>query len=188
MLKANAVRQSFLLSILLPASLITPLLLVIAHPLSLKTVNHLPAGPTSLIFALLAQYHAAIPTVYKYKINTTISSAQDDYSLVFSDKSMTYLLAAQLALSSVPGSTLAACVGWALGVAWREEWGPAVWGQWRLPGWTVGESKKERREGFEGLRRRMEGEGRASGSEVREGNVRRRGLIRGVVDQFRGAF
>ena len=158
--------------------------------LTFNSVNHLPAGPTPLIFALLAQYHAALPTIYKYRINTTVSSNRDDYGLVFSDKSMTYLLAAQLALSSVPGSTLAAGVGWALGTAWRGEWGPAIWGQWRLPGWAVGESKKERRDGFEGLRRRMEGEGRASGTgaDTGEGNVRRRGLIRGVVDQFRGSF
>lgn len=118
------------------------------------------------------------------------SPGQDPSGLVLSDKSMTYLLSAQLALSTLPGSALAASVGWLVGSAWRGEWGPAVWGQWRVPGWVVGESKGKRREGFEGLRRRMEGEGRGSttGTDAGEGGARRRGLIRGVVDQFRGAF
>lgn len=55
----------------------------------------------------------------------------------------------------------------------------------------VGEKKAaERGEGFEGLRRRMEGEGRGTGSAVdangHEGETRRRGLGSGIIDQFRG--
>lgn len=167
------------------------MILVSLRPLTFNTLNHLPAGPTPLIFALLAQYHAAIPTVYKYRIVTSASpqSNEDQSGLVLSDKTMTYLLAGQLALSSFPGSALAACVGWLVGVAWRGEWGPAVWGRWRVPGWIVGEGKKERREGFEGLRRRMEGaSGSGTGVDGEREGVRRRGLVRGVVDQFRGAF
>lgn len=106
---------------------------------------------------------------------------------------MVYLLAGQLALSSLPGSSLAAAVGWMVGIAWRGEWGPAAWGRWRVPGWMVGEKKADMgEEGFEGLRRRMEGEGRGSGSAIdgtgREGEARRRTLGRGILDQFRGAF
>ena len=58
-----------------------------------------------------------------------------------------------------------------------------------MPGWVVGEEKRDRGEGFEGLRRRMEGEGRGSAVEggVR-GEARRRTLGRGILDQFRGAF
>ena len=56
----------------------------------------------------------------------------------------------------------------------------------------VGEKKVTGGEGFEGLRRRMEGEGRSSGSAVdgegRGEGARRRGLGRGILDQFRGAF
>ena len=170
----------------------TPILLLCLRPLTFNTLNHLPAGPTPLIFAVLAQYYAAIPTIYKYRIVTSSSTTrqgEDQSGPVFSDKTMTYLLAAQLALSSLPGSALAASVGWSVGMAWRGEWGPAVWGRWRLPGWVVGEGKEDGREGFEGLRRRMEGEGgRGSGVDGARGGTRRRGLIRGMVDQFRGAF
>lgn len=109
--------------------------------------------------------------------------------LVFSDKSLTYLLAGQLAVSSLPGSALAAAVGWMVGVAWRGEWGPGAWSRLRIPGWVVGEKKVERGEGFEGLRRRLEGEGSGSGVDGRtEGEARRRGLGRGIIDQFRGSF
>lgn len=184
--------QSFLLSAFVPTTLNAPLILVLLRPFTLHTLNYLPAGMTPLIFALLAQYHAAIPTTYKYRIVTepARSANQDPSGIVFSDKSMTYLLALQLALSALPGSLLAASVGWSTGLAWRGEWGPAIWSQWRVPAWLVGENKREGGEGFEGLRRRMEGEGhgRSTGADSREGGVRRRGILGGVVDQFRGAF
>jgi hypothetical protein len=109
--------------------------------------------------------------------------------MVFSDKSLTYLLAGQLALSSLPGSALAAAVGWMVGVAWRGEWGPGAWSRLRVPGWAVGEKKVETGEGFEGLRRRLEGEGSGSGVDGRtDGEARRRTLGRGILDQFRGSF
>lgn len=80
-------------------------------------------------------------------------------------------------------------MGWLIGTAWRSELGPAVWVRWRVPGWVVGQDRKEKREGFEGLRRRMEGEGgRGTGADTGEGRARRRGLFRGIADQFRGAF
>lgn len=184
------------MSILPPTLLLPPILTTVLRPLSLNAINHLPAGPTPLIFALLAQYHAAIPTVYKYRIATSdapsassSSNAMEAPGLVFSDKSLVYLLAGQLALSSFPGSALAAGVGWLVGVAWRGEWGPAAWGRLRVPGWVVGEKKAEMGEGFEGLRRRLEGEGSGSGVDGRrEGEARRRTLGRGILDQFRGAF
>ena len=167
---ANLV-QSFLISVLPPTLLIPPILTTILRPLTFNAVNHLPAGPTPLIFALLAQYHAAIPTVYKYRIVTSdaaatsaaSSSPREPSGLVFSDKSMVYLLAGQLALSSFPGSAIAAGVGWLIGVAWRGEWGPGAWSRLRVPGWVVGEKKIETGGSFEGLRRRLEGEGSGSG-------------------------
>ena len=61
---------------------------------------------------------------------------------------------------------------------------------WRVRGWVVGE--KRHGEGFEGLRRRLEGEGRASGVEGIENTIgegrQRRGMGRAILDQFRGAF
>ena len=121
---------------------------------------------------------------------------------------MTYLLAAQLALSQVPGSLLAAAAGWGAGVAWRNDLLPAQIAGWRVPGWVVGE---ERRQGFEvcdrgpawyalgltcykGLQRRLEGESRATGVSTSDpqdqgGEARqRRGWGRAVLDGFRGSF
>ena len=186
--------KSFLFSVLPPTLLLPPIVTTMLRPLTFGAVNHLPAGPTPLIFALLAQYHAAIPTVYKYRIVTsrsvsTSSSAIEEQGLVLSDKFLVYLLASQLALSSFPGSAIAASVGWMVGVAWRGEWGPGAWGKWRLPGWVVGEKKANTGQGFERLRRRLEGEGSGTGADGRsEGEARRRTLGRGILDQFRGAF
>ncbi len=109
-------------------------------------------------------------------------------SILLSDKSVHYLLAAQLGLSSLPGSLLAAAVGWGIGVAWRAELGPEGWARWRVPDWLTGRKKPDG-EGFDGLRRRLEGENQAGAveSEAMEG-ARRRTLGRGILDQFRGAF
>ncbi|CAD6575868.1 MAG: hypothetical protein ASARMPRED_007491 [Alectoria sarmentosa] len=144
---------SFLFSVLPPTLLLPPIVTTMLRPLTFGAVNHLPAGPTPLIFALLAQYHAAIPTVYKYRIVTskspsTSSSASEDHGPVLSDKFLVYLLASQLALSSFPGSAIAASVGWMVGVAWRGEWGPGAWGRWRVPGWVVGEKKANTGQGL----------------------------------------
>lgn len=171
--------------------MLTPFLLaLVLRPLSINALNYLPAGPTPLLFALLAQYHATIPHVYKYRIATSSSNSNPPEGIVFSDKSLIYLLASQLALSQVPGSLLAAGVGWGIGVAWRNDILPEKLMAWRAPSWLVGE--KRQGEGFEGLRRRLEGEGRASGVEDREtagGEGRqRRGMGRTILDQFRGAF
>ncbi|MCJ1230859.1 hypothetical protein MMC12_007533 [Toensbergia leucococca] len=185
---------SFLLTTLPPTLLLPPMLLaLILRPLTLNAINHLPAGPTPLLFALLSQYHAAIPTVYKYRIATSSSPSSSTTSttadgLVFSDKSLVYLLAGQLALSQLPGSAVAAGVGWGVGVAWRDEIGPGGWGRWRVPGWIVGGKRED--EGFEGLRRRLEGEerGLGSGADVGPEGRQRRTLGRGMLDQFRGRF
>ena len=199
MIQTNPRSQSFVLSLFPTATLIPPLLLaLVIRPLSLNALNYLPAGPTPLIFALLAQYHAAIPHVYKYRIVTSSfpsSSGQSQAAPegpVFSDKSVVYLLAGQLAFSQVPGSLISAGLGWGIGVAWRNEILPLQLSGWRAPGWIVGEKREG--EGFEGLRRRLEGEerglGRGSAVEPQEGAGprQRRGMGRAILDQFRGAF
>ena len=142
-----------------------------------------------MIFALLAQYHATIPHTYKYRIATSSPTPRNPTpdGLTFSDKSMTYLLAAQLALSQLPGSLLATVVGWGIGLAWRNDIFPEKLTAWRPPSWIVG--GKREGQGFEGLRRRLEGEGRASGVEGREsteGSRQRRGMGGAILDQFRG--
>ncbi|KAK7553546.1 hypothetical protein IWX49DRAFT_216217 [Phyllosticta citricarpa] len=239
---------SFLLSTLPYTTLLPPLLLaLIVRPLTFNHANCLPGGLTPTLFALLAQYHAAIPQQYKYRLAAAASSTRNsttaannggsgtssadgsaaaasssspslsDASLTLSNKSWHYLLAIQLALSAVPGSLLAAAVGWAVGTAWRNEALPLPPSNWRLPGWVVGEQTKtdgpgsaaaaaaaaaagaggSRRE-FESLRERMERErerGSATGREMGAGSAgeggearRREGTLGGLLaGQFGGA-
>lgn len=131
--------------------LLPPLLLaLVVRPLSLNTLNYLPSGPTAVIFSLLCQFYAAIPHVYKYRLSTGIPSAAASTSssssasastagsgptILLSDKSTTYLLASQLALSQFPYSLLPAAVGWAVGYAWRIDALPGSAAAWRLPTW-----------------------------------------------------
>lgn len=174
------------------------ILALFIRPLSFYHINYLPAGPTPLIFAVFAQYHAVIPHVYKYRIATSASPPSTDafVGLTFSDKSYLYLLAIQLALSQFPGSFLSACVGWAVGYAWRNEVLPSSLVRWRIPGWMVGIRTKKRVENFEGLRRRLEAESSNTDPAVTTSidgnpgteNGRRRTLGRQLLDQFRGAF
>ncbi|PBP16141.1 hypothetical protein BUE80_DR013188 [Diplocarpon rosae] len=189
---------SFLLTTFLPPMLLALFL----RPLSLNTFNYLPAGPTPLIFSLLAQYHAVIPHVYKYRIAASPYLAPSTRpstftGLTFSDKSYVYLPAIQLALSQFPGSLLSAVVGWVVGYFWRNEVLPGRLTRWRVPGWVVGEKKRRGGSYFEGLIRRLENEGGvageeqvATGSDGRLGSEapgRRRTLGRQLMDQFRGA-
>lgn len=191
--------QSFLLVLFPLTALLPPLILaLIIRPLSFNRINYLPAGLTPLIYALLAQYHAAIPHTYKYRIAATPTPPANANApfvgLTLSDKSYTYLLVGQLALAQFPGSLLGAVIGWAVGYLWRNEALPGVMVSWRVPGWVVGIAPQKRGEGFEGLRRRLEEENTnaatATGSDGRQGgNVAgRRTLGRQLVDQFRGAF
>lgn len=180
--------QSFLLVTLAYTTFLPPLLLaLVIRPLSWGYINHLPAGPTALVFALLAQYHAAIPYEYKYRISASDTAASSG-GINLTSKSMSYLLPAQLALSQLPGSAIVAAVGWLVGYAYRLDILPGEAGAWRIP--DRSKSRKDR-ERFDGLRRRMEGEAAtASGSAVGEGNEggegRRRTIGGQILDQFRG--
>lgn len=148
-------------------TIIAPLILsLVLRPLSFNNLNYLPSGPTAIIFAVLAQYHASVPHTFKYRISTSVGStgrrnanaannnnnqAQNDkpsLTILLSDKSTTYLVAAQLALSQFPASLLPAITGWAVGVAWRADLLPASRGiarGWRVPAWIVGEKEPARR-------------------------------------------
>lgn len=190
------VMQTFLLTTLPYTTLLPPLLLaLVVRPLSLNTLNYLPSGPTATIFALLAQYHAAVPHTFRYRISTTSSPStpsKPSLTILLSDKSTTYLVAAQLALSQFPATLLPAAVGWFVGAAWRAEMlpgsarfvaGPGGAGArgggvgWRVPAWMVGEKespsattarRRENNDGgadrYEDLRRRLEEESRAAAS------------------------
>lgn len=179
--------QSFLLVALTYTTFLPPLLLsLIIRPLSWGHINVLPAGPTALVFALLAQYHAAIPYEYKYRVSA--SDTLPNSGIQLTSKSMSYLLPAQLALSQLPGSAIVAATGWLVGYAYRLDILPGAAG-WRVP--DRGARRKERVR-FEGLRRRMEGEAvTASGSVGVEAGVgeggRRRPISTQILDQFRGS-
>lgn len=179
-------------------SLIPPIALTaIIRPLSWGIIDFLPAGPTPIIFAILAQYHAMIPHIYQYKVALTTgapTSNDDGAALTFSDKSTKYLMALQLALFQWPGSLLGAGVGWLVGQAWRSELLPGALTDWRVPGWVVGLRGQKSSDRFEGMRRRLESEGAstgtASGAHPQTDNDanRRRTMGQQLMDEVRGAF
>jgi len=185
---------SFILSTAAYTTLLPPLALVVLHILSFGRINTLPSGPTALVFALLAQYHAAVPYVYKYNISWPLpptsdptASSNSSHGVILTSKATTYLLPLQLALSSLPGSAIAAAVGWLVGYAYRLDLLPGA-ATWRVPDLA---SKRKERERFEGLRRRMEGEvGAGTGTDAADatGGARRRGVAGSILDQFRGVF
>ncbi|KAK4122836.1 hypothetical protein N657DRAFT_646586 [Parathielavia appendiculata] len=191
---------SFVLVSGLLTSLITPVLLtVILRPLSWGLFDFLPAGPTPIIFAILAQYHAMVPHIYQYKIvlstGAPTGSDQDDVpALIFSDKSTKYLMALQLALFQWPGSLLGAGIGWLVGYAWRSELLPGALTRWRVPGWVVGLRAQTGSDRLEGMRRRLESEGAstgaASGAQQQAGSDgnRRRTMGQQLLDEVREAF
>jgi hypothetical protein len=181
-----------LFTTLLPPAILTAVL----RPLTVGVFNYLPAGPTPIIFAILAQYHAIIPHIYKYRLALSASPPTNEefYGLTFSDKSYRYLLALQLALFQWPGSLLGAAVGWVVGYSWRNDILPGALTRWRIPGWMVGIRTQKRSEEFEGLRRRLEGENAPSATATgvqptADGEAgRRRTMGQQILDQFRGAL
>lgn len=204
-------------------------------------MNYLPSGPTAMIFALLAQYYATIPHTFRFRIGTTSTPssfpssssatttstdettattqqsptpkpAPPSLTLLLSDKTTTYIVAAQLALSQFPATLLPAAVGWFVGLAWRAELlpglSPGAHG-FRVPAWVVGERERRgggvgsaagagavagsgsaaERERFEDLRRRLEGEVAASTSGLESGGgQRRRNAGSGIMERLRGAW
>jgi hypothetical protein len=152
----------------LPYSLLLPpLISIILRPLTFGRFNYIPAGPTPLLFALLAQYHAAVPSLYQYRIGTASSTSQQNNDssritsggIVLTSKSINYFLPVQLALSQFPSALLPAAVGWAVGYAYRMELIAGT--RWRVPGWMVGQRQGQKARQIDGLRRRLEAEAEA---------------------------
>lgn len=191
--------QSFVLVSGLLTAVIPPVILTaVLRPLSFGLFDFLPAGPTPIIFAILAQYYAMIPHTYKYKVALTTGppgASEDAPGVTFSDKSTKYLMALQLALFQWPGSLLGAAVGWLVGHAWRSELLPGALTRWRVPGWVVGMRSRKSNERFEGMRRRLESEGASTGAALGarqqgggESSNRRRTMGQQLLDEVRGAF
>lgn len=170
--------------------------------------NYVPSGVVGVVFAGLSAWREEIPGLYKYKIVTGSASTrsdrgvevdsqdQDPPGVVLSDKSTTYLLAAQLALSQFPYQLMPAAVGWLVGSAWMGDLLPGRLGRWRVPLWMLGESAKSRERGqYEGLRRRLEEEGSAADGmrnvsdqqAARGSEDERRGFLRQISSYFTGS-
>lgn len=190
------------------------LLALVVRPLSFNYLNYLPSGPTTTIFALLAQYYAIIPSTFRYRVGTTSAGTTESnsdvpqtkpptpsLSLLLSDKSTTYIVASQMALSQFPAMLLPSALGWIVGVAWRADLLPGlsmVSSGFRVPAWVVGEQERRygssgsgaERERFENLRRRMEGEVATASGLEEPGQAQRRGTGEqdGLVDRLRGVW
>ncbi|KAH7155010.1 hypothetical protein B0J13DRAFT_214764 [Dactylonectria estremocensis] len=185
---------SFLIVAYLLTAALPPLVMVVMRPLTAGWFNYMPAGPTPIIFAMLAQYHAMVPHMYKYRVATSEAPPTNEpfVGLTFSDKSYKYAIAVHLALLQWPGSLLGAVIGWVVGYSWREGLLPAALVRWRVPGWVVGLSAQRRSAEFEGLRRRLEGESSAvaTGAQGNQGTAdgqaeRRRTMGQQIYDQMR---
>ncbi|KAL7782011.1 hypothetical protein V8C43DRAFT_297136 [Trichoderma afarasin] len=187
---------SFLVISSLLTAIFPPLILAIFRPLAPSLFNYMPAGPTPIIFAILAQFHAMVPQMYKYRIATSQAPPTNEQfsGVTLSDKSYQYGIAFHLALLQWPGSVLGAIIGWVVGYSWRAGMLPTSFTTWRLPGWMVGSSSYRRSAEFEGLRRRLEGEAPATavatGAQSQaEGQAdRRRTMGQQIMDQFREAL
>ncbi|KAK9459612.1 uncharacterized protein V1516DRAFT_535436 [Lipomyces oligophaga] len=126
---------------------VTPVLLVFAKIIPFYKGNYLPAGPTPIIFTLLALYHHMVPSVYKFRFSPypiepvsepgqgseleTEPPINSRHSLTVSDKIFVYIIAAQLALSQMPGSLIVSFTGWIIGILWYREVLPLR--SWRIP-------------------------------------------------------
>ncbi|EXJ82519.1 hypothetical protein A1O3_06332 [Capronia epimyces CBS 606.96] len=186
--------------------LLVPALSLVLKTATLGVYNYVPSGLTAVVFAALSVWGDEIPRLYRYKIvtgtGTTSTSAGSDATqahqvpgIVLSDKSTTYVLAAQLALSQFPYQLMPAAVGWVVGSAWMGELLPGKLNRWRVPSWMVGETSKRKQRGqYEGLRRRLEEEGSsADGMRNVSDNVHagqddgRRGFGRQIMGYFTGS-
>jgi membrane associated rhomboid family serine protease len=74
-------------------------------------INHIPPGPTAVVFSMLYQWYRLVPPAYHFRI----------FGVPLSNKSFTYILASQLALGHVPGSLASACLGLLVGFIYRSE-------------------------------------------------------------------
>ncbi|OAA74455.1 hypothetical protein LEL_08036 [Akanthomyces lecanii RCEF 1005] len=193
---------SFLVVASLVTSIVPPAFMAVLRPLAPSLFNYMPGGLTPVIFAVLAQFHAMVPHMYKYRIATSDAppTSEPFSGLTLSDKSYQYALAVHLALLQWPGSLVGAAAGWVVGKAWRGALLPTRMVTWRLPGWMVGVKTQRSSAEFEQLRRRLEGENATAaastgvdisgggGEQQQRDGDRRRTMGQQVVDQFREAL
>jgi len=148
---------SFVLAVL-PYTTFVPLaVLYAANLLSWGTVDRIPSGMTAILWALVAQWHAAVPYAYRYRVSAptpvrkpanssssagtsieagseSASEENEDVGILLTSKSLSYLPPLQLAFSALPGSLIPAAIGWCVGYAWRWELLPFPRStNWRIP-------------------------------------------------------
>ncbi|CAE6485619.1 unnamed protein product [Rhizoctonia solani] len=74
-------------------------------------LNYIPAGPISILFAILYQYERVVPSAYNFRI----------LGITMSNKSFTYLSAFPITISHMPGSALVTVTGLATGALYRSD-------------------------------------------------------------------
>ncbi|KAF4575236.1 hypothetical protein EYR40_005028 [Pleurotus pulmonarius] len=99
---------SFILTSLFVSTILEFVALILFHRVGL---NHIPSGPSALVFNILYQYSRSVPFVYQFRI----------FGIPLNNKSFTYVLASQLALSHLPGSGASALVGVLTGMLYRSD-------------------------------------------------------------------
>ena len=184
---------SFMLTCFGLNMVLVPAVAFVMKMLTFGGYNYIPSGMVGVVFAALSVWGEEIPRMYRYKIISGAEGAvdQDSAAVVLSDKSTTYFMAAQLALSQFPYQILPALVGWVVGSAWTGELLPGGLDGRRVPSWVVGETKASKERGqFEGLRRRLEEEGSAADGmrNVSDQQDHRPEQRRGFMGQITGYF
>lgn len=109
---------------------------------------------------------------------SSASGSSKSLILLLSDKSTTYLVAAQLAFSQFPGMLLPAVVGWIVGLTWRAELLPGSGSGWRVPAWVLGEKERVSSRGGGGRGIGTYGVDNSHGHGEREGTERYHDLRR----------
>ncbi|KDQ29626.1 hypothetical protein PLEOSDRAFT_50529 [Pleurotus ostreatus PC15] len=99
---------SFILASLFVSTILEFVTLILFHRVGL---NYIPSGPSALVFNILYQYSRSVPFVYQFRI----------FGIPLNNKSFTYVLALQLALSHLPGSGASALIGVLTGILYRSD-------------------------------------------------------------------
>ncbi|KAH7887454.1 hypothetical protein F5I97DRAFT_1966033 [Phlebopus sp. FC_14] len=99
---------SFTIVSALLATVLEFLSLILFHRIG---INHIPSGPSAIIFSILYQWSRLVPPAYHFRI----------FGLPLSSKAFIYVLASQLALGHIPESMTSACVGLLVGYIYRTE-------------------------------------------------------------------
>ncbi|KIJ20457.1 hypothetical protein PAXINDRAFT_67213, partial [Paxillus involutus ATCC 200175] len=99
---------SFTIVSALMATTLEFLTLILLHRVG---VNHIPPGPTAVVFSILYQWYRLVPPAYHFRV----------FGIPLSNKSFTYVLALLFALGHVPGSLASACIGLLVGFIYRSE-------------------------------------------------------------------